>query len=707
MTRSVVRVVAVLASLAWCFASAASALGSGWSVQRSPNPPGAIGTGLRGVSCPSPRVCVAVGSYESSSVGPDSQSVVELAERWNGSRWSIDPVPSLPGARDTLFGVSCASATACTAVGYYEGGGALQAPLVVRWDGSSWTIQPAPATGGFLDSVSCPSTTMCVAVGNNGEFPMAERWNGRRWSIENMPFDSSAGYNSLDSVSCASPTACTAVGIETADGDTPVVEHWDGRSWSEQPTPSLTGASLSLGAVSCPSPSDCYAVGNSYGLASHIQTAVVEHWDGVSWSIEPTPTIAGLGGLASLSCVSPTACAAVGYGVAASWNGSTWSVQPIPGAAGSTDLAGVSCISPSACTAVGTNVERWNGMNWSVQRSPTGLARLLGVSCLSPSACVAVGSYGNTLPFVQRWNRARWTIERAPHGLGPLSSVSCTSPSDCSAVGSELDTVTLIERRTADGWSSQPAPSPGGLVSVSCPAGRDCMAVGTFQLCGDCGYAPHGPFMLADRWDGTRWSAQSPFTIAGETDGRLSGVSCSSTTACTAVGTNPEGSTLAERWGGGRWSKQQTPSPRGASASNLTAVSCASKTTCTAVGSYTADGHHTTLVERWDSGRWSIQPTPSPALARHSQLTAVSCPSTTACTVVGSYDTPAGNERALIERWNGTRWLIQSAPSPKHAWNVSLAAISCADPTVCTLVGAYSSPDRLESTLVERWNGNQ
>jgi hypothetical protein len=42
--------------------------------------------------------------------------VQTLAEHWDGKRWTIQPTPSLSG-NATLLGVSCTSATACTAVG--------------------------------------------------------------------------------------------------------------------------------------------------------------------------------------------------------------------------------------------------------------------------------------------------------------------------------------------------------------------------------------------------------------------------------------------------------------------------------------------------------------------------------------------------------------------------------------------------------------
>jgi hypothetical protein len=51
----------------------------------------------------------------------DSGVDVTLAERWNGSSWAIQSTPNPTGARSNiLYGVSCPSTTACTAVGDYK-----------------------------------------------------------------------------------------------------------------------------------------------------------------------------------------------------------------------------------------------------------------------------------------------------------------------------------------------------------------------------------------------------------------------------------------------------------------------------------------------------------------------------------------------------------------------------------------------------------
>ena len=87
-------------------------------------------------------------------------------------------------------------------------------------------------------------------------------------------------------------------------------------------------------------------------------------------------------------------------------------------------------------------------------------------------------------------------------------------------------------------------------------------------------------------------------------NGILEGVSCSSAKACTAVGTYGDGareSTLAERWNGTKWALQTTPNPSDAGASHLKGVSCSSATACTAVGPYVKkkSGAELTLAERY------------------------------------------------------------------------------------------------------------
>ena len=71
-----------------------------------------------------------------------------------------------------MNGVSCTSATACTAVGILIGYvGPILAPVAEAWNGTSWTIQntPTPSGAGYpsqFNAVSCTSATACRAVGS-------------------------------------------------------------------------------------------------------------------------------------------------------------------------------------------------------------------------------------------------------------------------------------------------------------------------------------------------------------------------------------------------------------------------------------------------------------------------------------------------------------------------------------------------------------
>jgi hypothetical protein len=59
-----------------------------------------------------------------------------LPERWNGSKWRIQPTPNLPGIHDLLTpAVSCPTSATCTAVNGYTNDG-VTLTLAERWHGS-------------------------------------------------------------------------------------------------------------------------------------------------------------------------------------------------------------------------------------------------------------------------------------------------------------------------------------------------------------------------------------------------------------------------------------------------------------------------------------------------------------------------------------------------------------------------------------------
>src|SRR5262249_8711457 len=199
-----------------------------------------------------------------------------LVERWNGTAWSIVPSPNRAGL-DELQGVSCVSASACTAVGFSaaspKSGPSSVRTLIETWNGTACSIVPSPnprtATGTFLFGVSCVTAAFCAAVGSYGQpdtaksDPITAIWNGSTWSV--APNPQKLHNADLASVSCVSATACTAVGSHrrlTAPRGT-LAESWNGSSWSVVPSADAgTSDKNVLAGGSCTSPTPSTAVGS-------------------------------------------------------------------------------------------------------------------------------------------------------------------------------------------------------------------------------------------------------------------------------------------------------------------------------------------------------------------------------------------------------------------------------------------------------------
>jgi hypothetical protein len=149
------------------------------------------------------------------------------------------------------------------------------------------------------------------------EVPLVERFDGRRWQIEpTQDFDAEFS-SSLQSVSCASSNACTAVGsVVPVDGnEQALAERWDGRSWTRQSVPSPDGfLATPFHGVSCPTTSSCAAVGDWLQLAQIQRTVTAARWDASGWQIQSPPAPAGSvrSGLIAVSCTSAADCVAVG-----------------------------------------------------------------------------------------------------------------------------------------------------------------------------------------------------------------------------------------------------------------------------------------------------------------------------------------------------------------------------------------------------------
>jgi hypothetical protein len=339
-----------------------------WTSAASVPQPASTGLNtLYGVSCTSSSFCAAVGNTAVTS------GIAPLIEQWNGTKWSLVSAPAPSGADYSILGaVSCVGPSFCVAVGTNNS----QSNLVEQWNGTSWTIVPSPTASGasFADllGVSCASATFCVSVGevtaSSVSSAVALQWNGTAWSTMTIAGPSGATQSQLHSVTCLSTSWCVAAGDTSVTGSTgSLIETWNGTSWSIAPTPNTAaGTTDTLYSVSCAGFGFCVATGNTFN--GQIYQTLIETWNGATWSLtsSPDPSTTATATLEGVDCFSATTCTALGrtgpagFGstLAENWNGTSWSVVPTPNqGSNGTEFYGVSCITNWACVGVGdTNI---------------------------------------------------------------------------------------------------------------------------------------------------------------------------------------------------------------------------------------------------------------------------------------------------------------------------------------------------------------
>jgi hypothetical protein len=174
-------------------------------------------------------------------------------------------------------------ATACTAVGTYDVPGSART-LAERWNGSTWTVQSTPAkVDGVLYAVSCASATTCTAAGDGdifpqGVFPVAEVWQHGKWSVQKTVNPPNSFFKQFNGVSCVSATDCRAVGgyINGSTGvSVPLAEAWNGTTWTLQPVASNPAHGTVLAGVSARPGAGFTAVG-SYANGARVSRTLAE-----------------------------------------------------------------------------------------------------------------------------------------------------------------------------------------------------------------------------------------------------------------------------------------------------------------------------------------------------------------------------------------------------------------------------------------------
>lgn len=325
------------------------------------------GIALEAVSCASRMMCMAIASYSGGL----------FFERWSSNRWTFSGSPEPAGVTDTAWSaVSCGTPTFCMATGTTD----TAKGVLVEWNGRGWRqlAVPDPSLYVYLDDLTCLSARFCAAAGEavgraNGR-PIALEWNGAKWRMSNFS-DPVTTYRS--GIACVSPSLCFAI-QEEGMATSPYYSHiwrWNGRGWAPEAAPHLG----TLNAVSCSTDGACEAVGSGAKEGMLIESWMGSRWSGSLYSSRHSTELVGV------ACGSKQDCVAVGQQsiapFAMHWDGMHWAATKIPGGGARGYLASVSCVYPGSCTAVGDHeaadglttgglAVQWSGAMWRRISSP-------------------------------------------------------------------------------------------------------------------------------------------------------------------------------------------------------------------------------------------------------------------------------------------------------------------------------------------------
>jgi hypothetical protein len=295
--------------------------------------------------------------------------------------------------------------------------------------------------------ISCPSTSLCVAVGGGNTIASSTNPTGSAESWRVVYPGAGAGepnQRQIKGVSCPSPQLCVAVNFEGLIY-TSTNPSGDAGAWSVADI-DPTGPSTHFYGVSCPSPTFCAAAAGDGRIAT---------------STDPT------GGAAA------------------------WSVAQLEGPL---ELRGISCVSPALCVAVGDNgdgirpeptddgriLSSTNPLAgaWQQVQMPSGQGNLYGVSCPSPALCVTGNLLGNLVFSTNPIGPASaWTMADGG-GTVQITDVDCPFVSRCVAVDNNGSVLTSTNPTGgASAWTfTNVIPYPGvddtianAMFGVSCP----------------------------------------------------------------------------------------------------------------------------------------------------------------------------------------------------------------------------------------------
>ena len=275
--------------------------GTKWTAFPAPLIRGDNTSYLAGVVDISPTLAWAAGTINIGLANPG-----QVIEQWDGTQWSEFPGPKFAkGDEPSVKAMASTSANDVWAIGSLlaDGGENLEF-LFEHWDGTAWTATTLESGDAFLFGAYADAPNDAWVVGFNGpenenSATLALHWNGTTWNSAETP-NVGSGANQFNGVLALAPNDVWAVGFSTpvpppAEAATlTLIEHFDGTSWKVVPSPNVGPKSIyqsnRLFGLTANSPTDIWAFGSYFQASgSEQQMTLLLHWNGTKWTIVPSP----------------------------------------------------------------------------------------------------------------------------------------------------------------------------------------------------------------------------------------------------------------------------------------------------------------------------------------------------------------------------------------------------------------------------------
>lgn len=539
-------------------------------------------------------------------------------------------------------------------------------------------------------SVTCPTTQVCLAVGEQPQYSMLYRSTdgGATWAPMAVPggsLDPDYVYQDQSvAISCGAPTFCV-LEYATNLGDAPVdqfeVSSDGGLTWKGQGSIQLQSYDPEAGLADL----TCIGFGTCLGILGGQIASTTD--GGGSWVTHNRSV--GTAGLACLSerlcyVVQTTATRGTDALVVSSTNNRGGTLVPLLRSTGTgwSAAAVISCASARVCTVLksGSSPQLESttdgGRTWHARLAPQlPPLRAQTLLCTTAQDCTLLASDLASPSRIESFSTADGGSNWLPASVGQLGFPKAKPSLWCSAIASgclaalgtrsvfRIDNVQL----GSAAWSASAASiSAPPLEVVACQQGGGCLALGS-------------GVKATSKDDGHTWTVAADPALDGDV---ITSLTCPLPSTCVASGHSgplgaPSGLVLLTTDLGNHWTTATLPWEVG----YVGGMECASADTCLALPGFASSLTHapTFLLRSTDGGLdWSLVEIASSSA--HLSLSAVQCPTASHCIAVG-----AALASALVEVSDdaGATWSTVDASAGGFGGDTPFEGLACTSSLDC------------------------